>query len=830
MHKLPRIIFISWIILSFSLVTKAQETSKSNNASITGKVVDSLSSEPIEYATISLFLEGDKKPVNGTVTAIDGSYKIEGVEAGTYKIIIECIGYRPFNFYTLIVVKKNTVTDLGFTKISKIQVTLQNVTVVANNSLIQNKIDKLIFNAEKDITSQVGVATDILKKIPQISVDVEGNVELAGSRSIRFLINGKPSTAFGSNVADVLQSIPASQIKSIEVITNPGARYDAQGLGGIINIILKQNKVKGINGSLSLSAGTLNENGSLNMNYRRGEFGLNAFVSGNARLTSTVRNKTERLTNDTAGKKNNALVQDGRSHFKRHGLESGVGFDWTYKKNNNFTGSFRYGQFGSDANGVTNQSQVVTNQTNGSVLSNISFISHAENKNKFSSTDINLGYIRKFQKEDQELEIAFDASTENSTGTANNFQLLQPNDSLFYGVNSRNPGTEKDYELSIDYTQPIKEDVIWGVGADFEHFVISSNSTVNAFNPVSRAYEYDVDLSNSLNYKQNVYAVYTELSFPIGEIVEAKIGGRYERTELNSFYSNAQQQAGRTGYNMFVTSIFFMKKINEKQTLKLSYSKRIERPDYNDLNPFINTSDPKNIIAGNPNLLPEIGHRYELSYTRSFDKAGSMMLTAFYRGNENDIQPFITFYPSLKVGDSIYANVNVTMRQNIGRENNMGLNTFIEVRPNEKLSLRSNLSFFKRHTINAINKGYNSDSYNYRFNLNASYQFTGTLAGEIFGNFNSARNEAQGKYPSFTSYSFALRKQFWNKKGSIALSATNLFALYVKQRTQLFGPNFTTNSVRSFPFRSIGINFMWKFGKLEFGKDKEENRDPGVGE
>src|SRR3982751_2073763 len=179
---------------------------------------------------------------------------------------------------------------------------LQNVIVTGSTKLIDNRIDKLVFNAEKDITSQSGVATDLLKKVPQVSVDVDGNVQLAGCSSIKFLINGKPSTAFGSNIADVLQSIPASQIKSIEVITNPGAKYDAQGLGGIINIILKQNTARGVNGNISLTAGTLTQNGSFNFNVRRGNFGLNAFVSGNARLTAKTPYTSDRLSYDTSSK------------------------------------------------------------------------------------------------------------------------------------------------------------------------------------------------------------------------------------------------------------------------------------------------------------------------------------------------------------------------------------------------------------------------------------------------------------------------------------------------------------------------------------------------
>src|SRR5205085_3537167 len=239
---------------------------------------------------------------------------------------VEFIGYSPARFNNVSVNEKRGQVDLKNIVLSKKSQTLQSVVVTAPGKLVENKIDKLVFNAEKDLTSQTGVATDILKKVPQVSVDIDGNVELAGSSSIRFLINGKPSTMFGSSINDVLQSIPASQIKSIEVITNPGAKYDAQGLGGIINIILKKSTVQGINGNVSLTMGTLQQNGSINFNARKGKFGVNAFVSGNARLTRTTPYNSQRLSTDSSTNAKASLRQDGQSEFNRHGFQTGVGF------------------------------------------------------------------------------------------------------------------------------------------------------------------------------------------------------------------------------------------------------------------------------------------------------------------------------------------------------------------------------------------------------------------------------------------------------------------------------------------------------------------------
>ena len=792
------------------------------NAKLSGKVVDSSSGLPLDYATITLFLKNSKKPLSGATANSSGKFEITGVPTGSFSVVVEFIGYLPFTVDNILISQNHETIDLKNIALVKKLTTLATVTVTAQGKLIENKIDKIIFNAERDLTSQTGVATDILKKIPQVSVDVDGNIELSGSSSIRFLIDGKPSSAFGSNIADVLQSIPASQIKSIEVITSPGARYDAQGLGGIINIILKKNSSRGINGNLSLTGGTRMENGSFNFNARKNTFGFNAFVSGNTRLAAKTLTVFDRTSADTGTISKVLLHQDGMNDFKRHGYQSGLGFDWTYKEKNNFSGSLSYNNFGNNGTGSFDQTFKTFDELEN-LISAINVTSNNKNGFQFHGVDAGLNYKRTFKREDQELELNFTTSRGNNSFNSANSQLLKPGDSLFYGTNGKNNGSENETEFEINYTQPLHKDVIFGAGGKLTFMDISSRSNVLMFEPFIKSYLYNASLSNSLTYHQKVYAFYSEINFPVFKSLDAKIGGRYERTEINSFYSNAQQQANTPGYNTFVPSVFLLKKIGEKQTLKLSFSKRIERPDYRDLNPFINTSDPQNITAGNPYLLPEIGNRYELSYNKDMGATGSFMINLFYRANNHDIQPYIVYYPSLKIGDSTYNNVSVNTRENIGLEKNTGVNLFGDLHATSKLSFRSNLFFFYRHTLNALDKGYNSHSFNYRLNLNSSYQFSKDLTAEFFGNFNSARHEAQGRYPSFTSYSMAIRKQFWKKKGSLALTATNPFNKYITQKTALFGPGFLVYSVRKIPFKSIGINFTWKFGKLEVKKTKEEN-------
>ncbi|WP_121356911.1 TonB-dependent receptor domain-containing protein [Flavisolibacter nicotianae] len=786
-----------------------------NKGTITGKVIDSATKAPLEYATVSIYLADPTKPINGAATDKNGVFTITDVADSTYTVVCEFIGYSPIRIPN--VTASHSTINLKTILLAAQPKTLQGITVTAKGRLIENKIDKMVFNAEKDVTSQSGVATDVLKKVPQVSVDADGNVQLAGSGGVRFLINGKPSTAFGSSISDVLQSIPASQIKSIEVITNPGAKYDAAGMGGIINIILKSSNAKGYNGSLALTVGTLQENGSLNLNVRNGNFGMNAFVSGNARLKSTVYSTSDRIA--TTDNRQTILHQEGQGQFTRSGYQTGLGFDWTPQKHNSFSGSFSFNHFGSKGTGSSLQDQqYYTGSTLGDILSRI----QSRNDFQFHNVDAGLSYKRTFAKEDRELEINVNSSFGNDHSGGSNSQFLLPQDSLYYGTTSQNPGKTRETEVKVDYTEPLQKDVTLGIGSKLSLYDINSNSQVLRYMPSEKAYAFNSSLSNGLDYHQYVYALYSEISFPVGKILNAKIGGRYERTEINSYYSNTLHQIKVPGYNTFVPSVYLSKNIDEKQSLKLSYSRRIERPDYHDLNPFVNTNDPKNLTAGNPSLQPEIGNRIELGYSKEMENLGSFMVSLFYRMNDHDIQPYLTYYPSYQVGDSVYTNVTINRRQNIGMEKNVGVSLFADIHVSDKFTVRSNAFLFHRHTINILDPGFNSFSFNYRFNINTAYQFTPTFSGEFFGNFNSSRREAQGFYPSFTFYTIALRKQFWNKKGSLAFTTTNPFSEYINQETRLFSSNFTTTSIRKIPFRSFGLSFAWKFGKLEFKPKREE--------
>ncbi len=505
-----------FILLCFSIKINAQKTEVAAKGVITGKVVDANTKAAIEYATITVFPLGSAKPVNGIVTNAKGTFKVDALAPGLYTVTIDFIGYAEDKKDSLLISADKPALSLGNIALTNKSAVLQNVTVTTTQSLIENKIDKMIYNVDKDITSQGGVASDVLKKVPQVSVDIDGNVELLGSTSIRFLINGKPSTIFGNSIADALQSIPASQIQSIEVITSPGAKYSMQGTGGIINIILKKSNVRGMNGSVNLSAGTRMENGSVNLNYRHYKFGMNAYFSGNGQLRSTTMSSSNRTSTDTSRRTKTDFLQNGSSNFIRNGYGTGIGFDWGLTKRDNLSGSLSYHHFVNNDNGGTYQETILRDNFNNKI-SDTNTIRNAENNFNNNSIDWSLNYKKTFKNEKQELDVSYETSYGRNTSYYFQTQSYPGASSIFGGSNSNNPGRNTESEFTIDYTHPIGENFTLETGVKNERMNINSAADVFSFNRNSKNFLIDPNQSYAITYKRNVYAYYLQSKFCFGQ-------------------------------------------------------------------------------------------------------------------------------------------------------------------------------------------------------------------------------------------------------------------------------------------------------------------------
>lgn len=699
--------------------------------------------------------------------------------------------------------------------------TIQEVTIVGKKAVVENKIDKIVYNVANDLTSQNGAAIDILKKVPQVTVDADGNVELQGNPNVRFLINGKPSSIFGNSLADALASIPASQIKSIEAVTSPGAKYDAQGTGGIINIILNESKVKGINGIVNTSVGTRFETGSLNLNFRNNNFSLNAFFSGNAQLKSRTPSSQNRISHDPSLQTETQLLQNGYTDFQRHGYRTGLGFDWSINKTNTLSGSVSYNDFANKNVGLINQEQYITDHSTSSEQSIIGY-RNSDNRSSVNSIDGNLSYRKTFDKEGQELTADYVVSYGTPKSNYLQTQSLKTASSPYNGISGSNPGTDYSHNIAIDYVQPINEKVTLEMGAKTILQHITNASNVDVLDPSSGYYMRDPLQSYHLKYDMGIYAAYLSSSLKLFNWLDVRAGLRYEYTTVKIDFQNTHIPS----YNLVVPSLILSHHFETGETLKLAYTRRVERPEYSELNPFLNFSDPHNITTGNPGLKPEIGDNMELGYTKNFTNGATISFTLTERINSQDLKQITTFHPTYTVNGTDYTNVSVTTRENIGKEYNSGgiLSGSLPLF-NNKFNIRGNMMLFHRYIVSTIYVGNLDMGLRYRLNLNLNYQFPKNYIVEIFGNYNSAAKNIQGKNPQSITYTIAARKQFWNKKASIGFTATNPFNKYIRQITTIDTNDYSSYAIRELPLRSFGVSFSYKFGKTDFKKEKDISND-----
>lgn len=821
MMKKRLFLLIGLLLCSLSQFAQTQKTS---NYMIKGRICASAEKGGVSDATI---IVKNAKTAKTAVANSDsaGYFSMHLNSSGVYSLTVTHLSYKNYSLRQVFLTSQKPTVDIGTVYLSSASSqTLQEVVIVSSAPVVSNQVDKIVYNVANDATLQGGVALDVLKKVPQVNVDVDGNVELQGSSSVRFLINGKPSSVFGNSLTDALASIPASEIKSIEAITTPGAKYDAQGTGGIINIVLKDNKMRGINGNINLSAGTRLENGSVNFNVRRDNFGFNAFFNGNAQLRSKTPFRQNRTSWDTQAQSTTQLLQSGYTNFIRNGYQGGLGADWSPTKNDNFTASFSYNHIANQNSGIAQQDQY-TQDLNGKTLSSISNFRNSDSRMHQGSYDWSLDYTHKFKRDGQTLDILYDASSAMPFSSYFQSQTYKNATMPYTGTSSSSPGTNRQTDLSADYTQPLGNNFILETGLKTIFHDIGSNADVNTLNAAQNQYLPDPTQSYSLKYHMRIYAGYVSGTFSLFHYLDVKAGFRYEFTHLAIDYPNTTIPS----YGTIVPSLIFSHKFDSKQTIKLAFTRRIERPDYGILNPFMNLSDPYNITVGNPLLKPEIGTNFELGYSRTFDNGGNIYVALMERLNRQDIKSYTTFYPSYQVGDSIYNNVSLTQRVNAGSEDNTGI-ILTSSLPFGSFNIRENAMIFYRH-MNY--KPLVVNGFFWRLNLNASYQFPKDLLLEAFGDYRPEFKNIQGKVGEQLTYTFAFRKQFDHKNASIGITATNPFTNYVNQVTTIQTNNYNSYYLRQVPYRSFGISFTYKFGELDFKKNKSQedylNNVPDMG-
>lgn len=796
------------LFLTIAISNSFAQAPAQGNTRILGIVQDSAAAKGVEFASIALFNVADNKAVDGTTADENGRFSISKVAPGSYRLLISFIGFRDRALD--VKVEKGKDVDLGAIQLASSVQNLQEVTITGEKSLIEEKVDRLVFNAEKDITSKGGDASDLLRKVPMLSVDLDGNVSLRGSSNIRVLINNKPSTIIASNVADALKQIPADMIKSVEVITSPSAKYDAEGSGGIINIITKKNNLQGLTLNIDSGVGNRGSNLGLNGSYRKGKMGFTLGGFGRA-----FYNKATSVLDQTTFSEGNSYLTNQSSTAKDRGLfgQYSLGWDYDLGKNQALSAGLRYG-----TRNFLQKQDLTISQFLNSTKDNTSQ-RKVDRKDLSGTVDFNVDYIRTF-KPQQEWSIS---TLYSRTGLTNNFNtdLLNQSGAVSGKLKNENKNENSEFTLQTDYQTPIGKNqliefgakgIFRTVGSDFKYLTAgeSGDFTLSTTNP-----------SGALNYKQNVAAGYVSYTLTTKNKYTIKAGTRFEYTGISADLGE-NKEVSIPNYGNLVPSINVSKALSDNTTLKAAYNRRIQRPGIQQLNPNVNLANPQSISTGNPALSPELTDNFELALSTNIKKT-YVNASVFARQTNNSIT-------QVRMAVDTLQGAIVTTYENIGRQRAYGANIFANVYLTPKWTLNGSVdilhSYLEGQTtgLDGTSVPISNSGFNYGGRLMSQLSLRNGWGLQAFGFYRGKEIQLQGTRTGFYLYSLGFKKDFANKKGSIGFGAENFLTKGVKFTSDLNSPQFVQTGSTQLYNRNFKVTFSYSIGKMSFDTPKRKTK------
>lgn len=730
---------------------------------IIGKLINASSGQGLEYATISIYSKRDSTIVGGGLSEPDGTFNVEARPGRLYAQIdflgFESITIDPVPFDREKMEAGNRKVNLGEIQMYEGGVALEEVEIRAEKSETQFSLDKRVFNVGKDLANQGGSAEDILDNVPSVTVDVEGEVSLRGSTGVRILIDGKPSGL--ASAGNGLRSIPANMIDKVEVVTNPGARYEAAGTSGLINIVLKKNTGHGFNGSFDASvAAPLGYGAGANINYRKGK--VNWFANYGFRFRSGPGGGT---TYQESTRDGILYILDQTRSMDRSGFNNSIrtGLDYHFTENSTLTGYLQYRK--SDE---ANENSVIYNDFIGSINNPVGITDRIDDEQENES---NLEYSLDYRNEiggnrdhlfKATIQYRDDIEVENSIFT----ETFDPLDGVpFNSLNQRSNNDEanKTWLVQLDYAKPLgSKDHKYEVGLRGSFRQINNDYLVEEQNDAG-IFESLANLSNNFNYDENVYALYAIYGNKVNAF-SYQLGLRSEYSDISTVLEQTNESNPRTYFNLF-PSAHLNYEINDANALQISYSRRIRRPRFWDLNPFFTFSDRRNFFSGNPNLDPEFSDSYEIGNIRYWDKA-TLSSSFFYRHTTGNIERILTV---LDNGNTL------RFPQNLSTQDDYGLDISISYSALKWLRLDGNANFFRAQTEGQLgDQDFNTDIYTWFGRMTSRFTFLDSDL-QVRTNYRGPRQTPQGSTKAAGSVDLGWSKDFLGKNMTITLSARDIF-------------------------------------------------------
>lgn len=792
---IKKYISVTTIFLLFFITGIRSYAQNKDNGTISGKLVDAQQYSALGFATVSLFKSGSNTAITSINTTEKGEFLINA-PSGSYRVEIDFIGYESYISSIIQISADHLHHKLGIIKLKSTTKTLDEVFVRAEKSSMTLSLDKKIFNVGKDLANAGGNAADILSNIPSVAVDAEGNVSLRGSSSVRILIDGKPSGLVSIKGGAGLQQLQGSMVDRVEIITNPSARYEAEGMGGIINIVLKKEKKEGFNGSFDVVAGYPENFGvAANVNYRRKD--LNFFVN----YSTSYRNAPGKNGQYQEFYKNDSTfisTKDMEHHLKGLYNTARAGLDYYFDDRNILTAAYTY-----RISKGKRFSDIVYHDYLNSLKDPLAVSYRTQDETETEpNSEYALTYKRNFTREGHELtadiryldnwedsDQFFGEDVYNPDGSHSGIPYL-----LQRAVNYE---TEKQYLLQVDYVLPFKEKAKFETGLRSSFRDMTNNYTVTQQNEDESWFEVP-GLTNNFVYNEKISALYAILSNKVKKF-SYQAGLRAELTDVTTTLKQTNEINPRKYTNLF-PSVHITYDLPQGHALQLSYSRRIRRPAYNDLSPFMTYSDNRNYYSGNPDLNPEFTNSFEIGHIKYLTGA-SISSSLYYRYTKGKIMSVRRVDES---GNSI------THPENLATENSFGAELTGSYSPWQWWKMDGSFNFFRAITDGSnLDASFKSDTYSWLFRLLSRITVWKNMDIQLRGNYEAPQKMPQGRRKSLATMDFAVSKDILNNKATITLNVVDVFNSR-KYRSVIQGDDFYTVTNSQGRVRQANLTFNYR--------------------
>lgn len=773
---------------------------------IKGIVIDSAAKQPAGYVTVALSDAKTRNPVKSTLTKDDGSFELKAAVGKPYTLTLIFVGYQS----KMIQIAGNANADLGKVFLHQLNNQLKEVSITAAKPLMEQQVDRIAYNVSADPESKSLTALDMMRKVPLLSVDASDNIQLKGSGNYKILVNGKESALLAKNPSDVLRSMPGTNIVKIEVITTPPAKYDAEGLAGIINIITVKNADQGYNIGINTRYNTQWGPGlNLNSTVKQGKFGFSGYAGfGKQNRTTNPFDNTQTFFDDHKNT-TSILSQTGTAYQQGNYKYADGEFSYEIDSLNLLTASIDF-NIGKD----DNTQDIFTTQGLNNVYTQ-RYKQSALSDGNYTGIDAGINYQLGFKKsKDQLLTLSYRYDYSPNKNTSNNYftdtlGFHQPN------YNQYNNSGNREQTVQVDYAQPFKRFSLEAGGkAIFRNNFSNFNEDTLAS---TGAYQNNPALTNDFNYHQNVYSLYNSYQVKLDKWT-GKVGLRLEETTINADFASVNTPLS-TRYTNLIPSVSIQRMLSGS-SINFGFTERIQRPDISQLNPFIDTSNPLFVNTGNPNLKPELNHVFELNYSRF--GTGSVNAGLSYSFSNNSIQN-VSSLREQKINDTLQQ-VTYTTYQNLGSNSSFGLNLNVNYPITKQLSVNINGQLSKIWLKGEYNGSmYKNSGYLGNMFTNIGYKFgTGYRIGMNTGYFSGNVN-LQGKSSYFIFNGYVLSKEFLNKNASISIVANNPWKQYWTGKSTVVTDQFSQENIHDQTYRNFAIRLSYKFGKLNSDIKKNQH-------